>query len=58
MSEDHHRVHVVRTISANALTEFQEPFGFGPVIEVNTTRPVDVAEVAIAVRAALETGAP
>ena len=58
VSEDHHRVHVVRTISANALAEFQEPFGSGPVIEVNTTRPVDVAEVAIAVRAALETGAP
>ena len=56
--EDHHRVHVVRTISVDALAEFQEPFGFGPVIEVDTTRPVDVAAVAVAVRAALGTGAP
>ena len=40
------------------LAEFQEPFGFGPVIEVDTTRPVDVAAVAVVVRAALGTGAP
>lgn len=57
-SEHHHRVHVVRTISADALAEFQEPFGFGPVIEVDTTLPVDIDSIAAAVRIALAEGAP
>ncbi len=50
---DHHPVHVLRTISPSALAEFQEPFALGPVIEVDTTSPVDVGAVADAVREAL-----
>lgn len=55
-SNAHHLVHVVRTIAPEALDEFQEPFGFGPVIEVDTTTPVDVTAIAGEVRAALEAG--
>jgi predicted kinase len=47
---DHHPVHVLRSISPAALTEFQEPLALGPVLEVDTTVPVDVASVATAVR--------
>jgi predicted kinase len=52
-TDDHHPVHVARTISADLLAEFQRPFGLGPVIEVDTTGPVDIEAVAAAVRAAL-----
>jgi predicted kinase len=51
---DHHAVHVLRTISPAALMEFQDPFGLGPVVEVDTSRPVDAAAVAAAVRDALK----
>ena len=49
----HHPVHVARTISAELLAEFRHPFGLGPVIEVDTTQPVDIDAVATTVRAAL-----
>jgi predicted kinase len=49
----HHPVHVARTISADLLAEFQYPLGVGPVIQVDTTQPVDIDAVAAAVRAAL-----
>ena len=51
-TDDHHPVHVARTISADLLAEFQRPFGLGPVIEVDTSGPVDIEAVAAAVRAA------
>jgi predicted kinase len=50
----HHPVHVVRSISPAALAEFQEPFALGPVVDVDTNRPVDVSAVADAVRDALD----
>jgi predicted kinase len=51
---DHHRVHVVRSISAAELVEFQAPFALGPVIEADTTYPIDVVPLAAAVRQALD----
>lgn len=53
-TEDHHPVHVARTISPDLLAEFQSPFGLGPVIEVDTSGQVDTDAVAAAVRAALK----
>ncbi len=52
-SADHHEVHVVRSVDPAALAEFQSPFHLGPVIEVDTTRPVDLDVVVAAVRAEL-----
>lgn len=49
----HHPVHVARILPPQLLVEFEEPFGLGPVIEVDTARPVDVDGVAVQVRAAL-----
>ena len=57
-SRDHHEVHVVRSIRATSLAEFEKPFGLGPVIEVATTEPVDVNVVAIAVQDALGRAVP
>jgi predicted kinase len=50
---DHHEVHNRRTIPIEALAEFQQPFGLGPVIEVDTARTVDIDVVAQLVDAAL-----
>jgi predicted kinase len=50
---DHHAVHVRRTISMDALLEFQQPFGLGPVIEVDTSGSVDVDRLADLVNDAL-----
>jgi hypothetical protein len=44
----------MRSISAESLAEFQEPFALGPVVEVDTSRPVDVDVVAAAVRDELQ----
>jgi predicted kinase len=53
-SSGHHAVHVARTLPVEAFHEFQDPFGIGPVIEVDTTHPVDIealaAEVSLALR--------
>jgi hypothetical protein len=50
----HHAVHVARTLPVEAFHEFQDPFGIGPVIEVDTTRKVEIealaAEVSLALR--------
>jgi hypothetical protein len=43
--ERHHPAHSVKSLSAEAMREYDAPFGLSPVIEVNTERPVDVAEV-------------
>lgn len=53
---DHHEVHVLRSISPEALDEFQTPFNLGPVIEVDTTAPVDIDDLAAAVQDALRGG--
>jgi predicted kinase len=50
---DHHPVHVVRSLPADAWSEFGDPFGFGPVIEVDTTQPVDLVMLVERVRAAI-----
>ena len=55
---DHHPVHVMRSISSESLAEYQEPFALGPVVEVDTTRPVDVDLVAAAVRRELQRPIP
>jgi len=46
-----HPVHVVEQLAADDLTEFDRPVGIGDVIMVDTTGPVDAAEVAGKVRA-------
>jgi len=53
---DHHEVHVLRSIRAEALSEFQTPFKLGPVIEVDTTTTVDIDALASAVQDALGGG--
>jgi predicted kinase len=50
---DHHEVHTARTISIETLAAFQQPFGLGPVIEVDTSQTVDVDRVAHFVTTAL-----
>jgi predicted kinase len=46
-----HPVHVVEELAADDLAEFDRPVGIGDVIAVDTTGPVDVAELADKVRA-------
>jgi hypothetical protein len=48
-----HPVHVVSSLSVQQLAEYDRPVGIGELISVDTTAPVDVAEVAAAVRAHL-----
>ncbi len=50
---EHHEVHVGRTTSLDTIAEYQQPFNLGPVIEVDTSGPVDVTSVARLVQAAL-----
>ena len=52
-SASHHAVHVARSLPVEAFDEFQEPFGVGPVIEVDTTGKVDIEALATEVLAAL-----
>jgi predicted kinase len=52
-SASHHPVHVVRTLPVEAFHEFQDPFGIGPVIEVDTSCAVDVPSLAIEISLAL-----
>lgn len=54
---DHHPVHVVRSLPTSAFHEFQEPMGLGPVLEVDTSCPVDVPDLAARVRSALQVAA-
>lgn len=51
---DHHPVHVARSLPPAAFEEFQQPFGLGPVIEVDTTALIDVDDVVQRVRSTLE----
>lgn len=52
-SASHHPVHVARTLPVEAFHEFKDPFGIGPVIEVDTTREVDIEALAVEVSLAL-----
>jgi predicted kinase len=51
-----HPVHVAQTISMELLREFDRPINLGPVIEVDTTRPVDTLSLATDVRLYLAPG--
>jgi len=46
-----HPVHVIKTLPVSAMAEYDRPVGLGDLVTVDTTRPVDVAAVAAAVRA-------
>ena len=50
---DRHRVHYTRTTSFEILEQYQDPLKLGPLIEVDTSRPVDVPALADRVRARL-----
>lgn len=52
-SPHHHPVHVARTLPVEAFREHQDPFGLGPVIEIDTTRAIDIASLAVDVSMAL-----
>lgn len=43
--ERHHPAHSVKSLSADAMREYDRPFGLCPVIEVDTELPVDTAEI-------------
>ena len=45
-----HPVHVISTLPVSAMAEYDRPVGIGDLVRVDTTRPVDVAEVASQVR--------
>lgn len=47
-----HPAHALKEMPADRMQEYAEPFGLGPVIEVDTTKPVDVGAVARRVREA------
>lgn len=51
-----HPVHVVTSLSAELLAEFDRPVGIGEVIMVDTTAQVDVAALANRVRASVLAG--
>lgn len=48
-----HPTHVLRAVTRDYLTQFDEPFAFGPVIRVDTERPLDLDRVEQEVRAYL-----
>ena len=46
----HHPAHSVKSLPAESMREYGQPFGLCPVIEVDTERPVDIAELAERIR--------
>lgn len=50
---DHHPTHFAQSISAEELAAFDRPFALGPVIQADTTRPIDIAALCTAVNDAL-----
>jgi predicted kinase len=53
-----HPTHVLRTLSAEYLAQFDQPFGLGPVIAVDTEQPVEIERVVEQVRAYLISATP
>jgi predicted kinase len=49
--ERHHPAHVLQEMSPERLSEYEEPFGLGPVIEVDTLTPVNMEELVKRVQA-------
>jgi glucokinase len=52
-TERHHPAHVLREMPAERMAEYAEPFGIFPVLEVDTSQPVDIAALAARVLEAL-----
>ena len=48
--ERHHPAHALQELTEEQLMNYAEPFGLGPVIDLDTTRPVDVGELARLIR--------
>jgi predicted kinase len=48
-----HPTHVLRRLTPDALSEFDQPFGLGPVVEVNTEVSLDLEGIVSQVRAHL-----
>jgi len=48
--ERHHPAHVLQEMSVERLAEYEGPFGLGPVLEVDTTRPVDLEALVARIR--------
>lgn len=55
---DRHPAHVLTDLSPAQLTEFNGPVGIGPVVDVDTTRPVDIPALAATVRRLLDQALP
>jgi predicted kinase len=53
LGPERHRVHTFKSLPAESRAEYPGPLGLGPVIRVDTTRPVDVEHLASLVQAAL-----
>lgn len=49
---EHHKVHVLRSITTEALTEFKKSFNLRMVLELDSTTPVDIGALARRVLAA------
>lgn len=49
----HHAAHVTPTLDPALLAEFDQPIGVGKLIEVDTTRPINVEELTRAILAEL-----
>ena len=52
-SASHHRAHVLARLSDDLLGEFDRPMGVGYLIQVDTTKPVDVPGVTASIQAIL-----
>jgi len=51
-NERHHPAHVLSELPPERMAEYEEPFGLGPVIEVDTTNPIDIEALARRIEAA------
>jgi predicted kinase len=51
--ERHHPAHALAEMSPQRMMEYEEPFRLTPVIEVDTTQPVDLDALAVKVQAVL-----
>ena len=55
--ERHHPAHALQKISLDRLAEYAEPFGMTPVLEINTTAPVNLEELLQAIESLWASGA-
>jgi hypothetical protein len=51
-SERHHPAHVLAEMPPDRMIEYEEPFALSPVLEVDTTHPVDIEALARQIEAA------